>query len=196
MEGSGTGRGAAPACPPNLHESNTANVQLTQGIPWARRDAPREASTGDDAAPPGSEETARAGISVADVTAGTYVYSGILTAPLTRTTTGAVQAVEVSLFEAPAECRDQPGHAPADIERLRTSSACGPTGSFDHDPGQLAPPWPALPIGPTVTAEPEPSVTGRLPAPGQSRVTDFVSPGGVTTRPVTRTPEPPESLSG
>lgn len=41
-----------------------------------------------------------------------------------------------------------------------------------------------------------PPVTGRVPPPGQSRVTDFVSFGGVTTGPVTRTPEPPDSLIG
>lgn len=61
-------------------------------------------------------------------------------------------------------------------------------------PGQ--PPWPALPIGPTSTGEPEPSVTGSESLPGQARVTDFVSFGGVTTSPVMRTPEPPDSLSG
>ncbi len=58
------------------------------------------------------------------------------------------------------------------------------------------PPCPALPTGPTVTEVPEPSVTGRLAAPGQLRVTDLVSFGGVTTRPVMRTPEPPDLLNG
>lgn len=64
------------------------------------------------------------------------------------------------------------------------------------DDGAGQPPWPALPIGPTFTEEPEPSVTGSVAAPGQSRETDFVSSGGVTTSPVTRMPEPPESLIG
>lgn len=58
------------------------------------------------------------------------------------------------------------------------------------------PPWPALPSGPTFTGESGPFETGSVPAPGQLRVTDFVSSGGVTTSPVTRTPEPPDVLIG
>ncbi|NLU68305.1 CaiB/BaiF CoA-transferase family protein [Streptomyces sp. HNM0574] len=54
------------------------------------------------------EGTARAGISVADIAAGMYAYSGILTALLARATTGTVRAVEVSLFEALAEWLSQP----------------------------------------------------------------------------------------
>jgi site-specific recombinase XerC len=51
-------------------------------------------------------------------------------------------------------------------------------------------------VGPTVTGEPVPSVVGRVAAPGQGMVADFVSSGGVTTSPVIRTPVPPDSLSG
>jgi itaconate CoA-transferase len=52
----------------------------------------------------GTEEArAKAGISVADIAAGMYAYSGILTALLTRATSGAGAAVEVSLFDALGE---------------------------------------------------------------------------------------------
>lgn len=79
---------------------------------------------------------------------------------------------------------------------LRTGAGApaGGRGVEKAPPGQ--PPWPALAIGPTLIGEPEPSVTGRVAAPGQARVTDFVSSGGVTTSPVRRTPEPPDVLSG
>jgi itaconate CoA-transferase len=54
------------------------------------------------------EQTARAGISVADIAAGMYAYAGILTALFTKATTGVVRAVEVSLFEALGEWMSQP----------------------------------------------------------------------------------------
>ncbi|MDN0198794.1 CaiB/BaiF CoA-transferase family protein [Streptomyces sp. S.PNR 29] len=55
-------------------------------------------------------ETARVGISVADIAAGMYAYSGILTALYTRATTGTAHPVEVSLFEALAEWMGQPAY--------------------------------------------------------------------------------------
>ena len=52
----------------------------------------------------GSEDApAKVGISVADVAAGMYAYSGILTALLARTTTGEGTTLEVSLFDALGE---------------------------------------------------------------------------------------------
>src|SRR5438445_9829116 len=52
----------------------------------------------------GSErEPAKAGISVADIAAGMYAYSGILTALLARTTTGRGATLDVSLFDALGE---------------------------------------------------------------------------------------------
>ncbi|MFF3896886.1 CaiB/BaiF CoA transferase family protein [Streptomyces sp. NPDC001812] len=54
--------------------------------------------------------TARTGISVADIAAGMYAYSGVLTALYTRATTGTVHPVEVSLFEALAEWVGQPAY--------------------------------------------------------------------------------------
>ncbi|MEV6957622.1 CaiB/BaiF CoA-transferase family protein [Streptomyces sp. NPDC051207] len=56
------------------------------------------------------EQTARTGISVADIAAGMYAYSGVLTALYTRATTGTAHPVEVSLFEALAEWMGQPAY--------------------------------------------------------------------------------------
>ncbi|MER6152917.1 CaiB/BaiF CoA transferase family protein [Streptomyces hirsutus] len=56
------------------------------------------------------QETARVGVSIADIAAGMYAYSGILTALYTRATTGVARAVEVSLFEALAEWMSQPAY--------------------------------------------------------------------------------------
>ncbi|WP_314173186.1 CaiB/BaiF CoA transferase family protein [Streptomyces winkii] len=55
-------------------------------------------------------EAARAGVSVADIAAGMYAYSGVLTALFTRATTGVARPVEVSLFEALAEWMGQPAY--------------------------------------------------------------------------------------
>src|SRR5262245_39033314 len=49
------------------------------------------------------EHPATAGISVADIAAGIYAYSGILTAHLTRTATGRGAVIDVSLFDALGE---------------------------------------------------------------------------------------------
>jgi itaconate CoA-transferase len=59
----------------------------------------------------GSEETpSRVGISVADIAAGMYAYSGILTALLARTSTGQGTGVDVSLFDALAEWMAAPAY--------------------------------------------------------------------------------------
>ena len=55
-------------------------------------------------------EPAKAGISVADIAAGMYAYSGVLTALLRRALTGEATAVEVSLFEALAEWMGAPAY--------------------------------------------------------------------------------------
>jgi itaconate CoA-transferase len=52
----------------------------------------------------------KVGISVADIAAGMYAYSGILTALLQRATTGRAAAVRVSLFEALAEWMGAPAY--------------------------------------------------------------------------------------
>ncbi|KUO08270.1 CaiB/BaiF CoA transferase family protein [Streptomyces sp. DSM 15324] len=79
--------------------------------PWADRkayDLLVQCQTGLVSLTGGPAEPARVGISVADIAAGMYAYSGILTALFTRATTGVARAVEVSLFEALAEWMGQP----------------------------------------------------------------------------------------
>lgn len=56
------------------------------------------------------DEAAKVGISVADIAAGVYAYSGILTALYQRATTSVVCPVEVSLFEALGEWMSQPAN--------------------------------------------------------------------------------------
>ncbi|ALG12548.1 CaiB/BaiF CoA transferase family protein [Kibdelosporangium phytohabitans] len=56
------------------------------------------------------EGAARVGVSVADIAAGMYAYSGILTALYTRATTGKARAVDVTLFDALAEWMGQPAY--------------------------------------------------------------------------------------
>ncbi|MBB4787410.1 crotonobetainyl-CoA:carnitine CoA-transferase CaiB-like acyl-CoA transferase [Streptomyces rapamycinicus] len=73
----------------------------------------------------GSEsEPAKAGISIADMTAGMYAYSGILSALYTRATMGRVPAVEVRLFDALAEWMGQPPTTPATRENSRCCCRC------------------------------------------------------------------------
>jgi itaconate CoA-transferase len=54
------------------------------------------------------DDMVKVGISVADIAAGMYAYTGILTALLRKATTGQATAVEVSLFEALAEWMGAP----------------------------------------------------------------------------------------
>jgi len=53
-------------------------------------------------------EVARTGVSIADIAAGMFTYSGILTALYTRATTGVARPVSVSLFDALVEWMSQP----------------------------------------------------------------------------------------
>ncbi|GGY98954.1 CaiB/BaiF CoA transferase family protein [Streptomyces poonensis] len=81
--------------------------------PWAHRkayDMLVQCQTGLVSLTGTPEEPARVGVSVADIAAGMYAYSGTLTALFTRATTGVARAVEVSLFEALAEWMGQPAH--------------------------------------------------------------------------------------
>jgi len=55
-------------------------------------------------------EAAKVGISVADISAGMYAYSGVLSALLLRERTGQVRSVEVSLFDSLAEWMGQPAY--------------------------------------------------------------------------------------
>ncbi|NGO13734.1 CoA transferase [Streptomyces sp. HC44] len=84
---------------------------------------------------------ARAGVSVADIAAGMYAYSGVLTALYTRATTGVARAVEVSLFEALAEWMSQPAyytrHGGAQPPRIGTQHATiAPYGAFTAADGK------------------------------------------------------------
>ena len=59
----------------------------------------------------GTPETpSRVGVSIADIAAGMYAYSGILTALLARTATGQGTTVEISLFDALAEWVSAPAY--------------------------------------------------------------------------------------
>ena len=81
--------------------------------PWAERkayDFLMQCQTGLVSLTGTPEESARTGISVADIAAGMYAYSGVLTALFTRATTGTAHPVEVSLFEALAEWMGQPAY--------------------------------------------------------------------------------------
>jgi itaconate CoA-transferase len=57
-----------------------------------------------------ADAPAKAGISVADIAAGMYAYSGILTALLSRTATGQGTSLEISLFDALGEWMGQPAY--------------------------------------------------------------------------------------
>jgi formyl-CoA transferase len=81
--------------------------------PWADRkayDLLVQCQTGLVSLTGNEHGTARTGVSVADIAAGMYAYSGVLTALFARATSGAVRAVEVSLFEALAEWMSQPAY--------------------------------------------------------------------------------------
>ncbi|MEU1484096.1 CaiB/BaiF CoA-transferase family protein [Streptomyces sp. NPDC005752] len=81
--------------------------------PWADRkayDLLVQCQTGLVSLTGSAREAARVGVSVADIAAGMYAFSGILTALFTRATRGSVRAVEVSLFEALAEWMSQPAY--------------------------------------------------------------------------------------
>ena len=81
--------------------------------PWAGRkayDLLVQAETGLLSLTGTPDEMARAGISVADIAAGMYAFSGILTALYVRATTGTAPALEVSLFDSLAEWVGQPAY--------------------------------------------------------------------------------------
>lgn len=55
-----------------------------------------------------SEEIAKVGVSIADIAAGMYAYTGILTALINRMQTGEGDTIEISMLEALAEWVQQP----------------------------------------------------------------------------------------
>ncbi|GAA5060335.1 CaiB/BaiF CoA transferase family protein [Nocardia callitridis] len=56
------------------------------------------------------DSPSRVGVSIVDIAAGMYAYSGVLTALYTRATTGVARAVEVALFEAIGEWLGSPAY--------------------------------------------------------------------------------------
>jgi itaconate CoA-transferase len=86
------------------------------------------------------EEPSKVGISVADIAAGMYAYSGILTALLKRHTTGQGTAVDVSMFEALGEWMGYPmyytsgGQAP--VRAGASHASIAPYGPFQSGDGE------------------------------------------------------------
>jgi formyl-CoA transferase len=81
--------------------------------PWADRkayDLLVQCETGVVALTGSPEAPAKAGISIADIAAGMYAYSGILAALYERRASGVARPVEVSLFEALAEWMGSPAY--------------------------------------------------------------------------------------
>jgi formyl-CoA transferase len=81
--------------------------------PWADRkayDMLVQCETGVVSLTGPADAPSRVGISIADIAAGMYAYSGILTALYQRATTGVVSGVQVALFEALAEWMGSPAY--------------------------------------------------------------------------------------
>jgi formyl-CoA transferase len=117
--------------------------------PWAHRkayDLLVQCETGVVSLTGTEAEMAKVGISIADIAAGMYAYSGILTALLRRASTGEGTTVEVSLFEALAEWMGSPAYythyGPHQPKRAGAEHATiapyGPFTSADGDPVVLA----------------------------------------------------------
>ncbi|MET8411558.1 CaiB/BaiF CoA-transferase family protein [Streptomyces sp. NPDC005195] len=112
--------------------------------PWADRkayDLLVQCQTGLVSLTGNEHGAARAGVSVADIAAGMYAYSGVLTALFTRATRGVARAVEVSLFEALAEWMSQPAlytaHGGTQPPRIGTRHATiAPYGTFPAADGK------------------------------------------------------------
>lgn len=112
--------------------------------PWADRkayDLLVQCQTGLVSLTGSAGEPARAGVSVADIAAGMYAYSGVLTALFTRATTGVARPVEVSLFEALAEWMGQPAyytqHSGTQPERIGTQHpTIAPYGAYTAADGR------------------------------------------------------------
>ncbi|BCB89853.1 CaiB/BaiF CoA transferase family protein [Phytohabitans suffuscus] len=107
------GFGAAALGELNPRLVNCAITGFGSDGPWAGRkayDLLIQCQTGLVSLTGGPEAGARVGVSVADIAAGMYAFSGVLTGLLARATTGVARAVEVSLFDALAEWMSQPAY--------------------------------------------------------------------------------------
>ena len=98
-----------------LHRFPTAICCTISGFgtdgPWANRkayDLLVQSETGLVSVTGTGDDVAKVGISVADIAAGMYAYTGVLTSLLRRATTGQGDVVEVALFDALAEWMGAP----------------------------------------------------------------------------------------
>src|SRR5260370_15123512 len=94
---------------------------------WIQAEAGLTSSTGRPDTP------SRAGISVADIAAGMYAYSGILTALIARATSGKGSTLEVSLFDALGEWMGAPAYYTAygGIDPPRSGAAHATIAPYD-----------------------------------------------------------------
>jgi itaconate CoA-transferase len=116
------------------------------------------------------DEVAKVGVSVADIAAGMYAFSGTLAALYRRAGTGEGATIEVSLFEALSEWVGQPAHFTAGAGRQpgrfgAQHATIAPYGPFDAGDGhteliaiQNEPEWSRFCVGvlqrPELTADP------------------------------------------
>ncbi|NEB78858.1 CoA transferase [Streptomyces sp. SID14478] len=111
--------------------------------PWAHRkayDLLVQCETGVVSVTGTPDAPAKVGIAVADIAAGMYAYSGILTALYERRATGVARAVDVSLFEALAEWMGYPAyytaHSGRQPERVGAAHATiAPYGPYEAGDG-------------------------------------------------------------
>jgi itaconate CoA-transferase len=86
------------------------------------------------------QEPCKAGISVADIAAGMYAYSGILTALLCRQRTGQGTVVDVSMFEALGEWMGYPAYysrsGQAPVRAGASHASIAPYGPFQSGDGK------------------------------------------------------------
>ena len=107
--------------------------------PWAERkayDLLVQCETGLVSLTGTPDEVAKVGVSVADIAAGMYAFSGTLAALYRREATGEGATIEVSLFEALAEWVGQPAHFTAGAGRQpgrfgAQHATIAPYGPFD-----------------------------------------------------------------
>ncbi|GAA2298137.1 CoA transferase [Streptomyces kunmingensis] len=111
--------------------------------PWAHRkayDLLVQCETGVVSVTGAPDAPAKVGIAIADIAAGMYAFSGILTALYERRATGTARAVEVSLFEALAEWMGYPAyytaHSGRQPQRVGAAHATiAPYGPYDAADG-------------------------------------------------------------
>lgn len=88
------------------------------------------------------DEVVKVGVSIADIAAGMYAFSGILAALYRRQATGEGASIEVSLFEALAEWVSQPAHFTAGAGRQpgrfgAQHATIAPYGPFEAGDGHV-----------------------------------------------------------